>query len=390
MSASGFHEASPYPHFSDAEFARRREAVRTVMAAADVGALLLYGTLGLDNEVQYLSNYRVTREALLLFPATGEPALYVQYYNHVPHARRVARGCAVHWGEDDVAVTAAAELRARGLARGRLGYAGLLPVQRYLALQRGLPEVELVDLSLPLRQLRLVKSEEELECLRRGATLTDRAAAALEREARPGLSEHELIAIIEGAYTGAGGQTGIHYLAATPMDAPTVCVPAQQPSGRRLRVGDVLLTEISAQYHGYPGQILRPYAIGAAPTPAYQRMYDLALEVFEGIAGVLRAGATADDVLDVAERIHAAGYTICDDLTHSLGGGYLPPILRTRQTSLAPHPPFTFEENMTVVIQPNVITPDGQSGVQLGELVRVTRTGIERLHAYPLGFIRCG
>jgi hypothetical protein len=52
--------------------------------------------------------------------------------------------------------------------------------------------------------------------------------------------------------------------------------------------------------------------------------------------------------------------------------------------------PFTFAENMTVVIQPNVIAPDEQSGVQVGELVRVTRDGIERLHSYPLRFTRCG
>lgn len=45
---------------------------------------------------------------------------------------------------------------------------------------------------------------------------------------------------------------------------------------------------------------------------------------------------------------------------------------------------------MTVVIQPNVITEDERMGVQVGELVRVTRTGVESLHRYPLRFIQCG
>jgi hypothetical protein len=35
---------------------------------------------------------------------------------------------------------------------------------------------------------------------------------------------------------------------------------------------------------------------------------------------------------------------------------------------------------MTVVIQPNVVTPDGKAGVQTGELVLVTATGVEPLH----------
>jgi hypothetical protein len=35
-----------------------------------------------------------------------------------------------------------------------------------------------------------------------------------------------------------------------------------------------------------------------------------------------------------------------------------------------------------------VVTPDGKAGVQTGELVLITRSGIERLHAFPRGFAR--
>lgn len=393
MTSAAIYDSDPElkrPAFSDAEYVRRDAAAHAVMRASDVGALVLYGTSGLDAEVQYLSGFRVTREAILVYPLDGPPAIYVEYFNHTPHARRIITRADVRWGGDDLAATVAADLRARGLAAARLGYAGMLPVQRYLRLRQALPQVELVDLSADLRRPRLVKSDEELAFLREGARLTDRAAVALAEQARPGLTEHDLIAIIEGAYLSAGGQTGIHYLASTPMAAPERCVPAQQPSERVIQVGDALITELSAQYHGYSGQILRPYTIGAAPTPAYQRMYDVAVKAFERIAGVLKAGASTEDTLDAAELIHAAGYTICDDLLHGYGGGYLPPVLRTRRTSAAPPPPFTFEENMTVVIQPNVITEDERSGVQVGELVRITREGVERMHTYPMRFTRCG
>ena len=42
---------------------------------------------------------------------------------------------------------------------------------------------------------------------------------------------------------------------------------------------------------------------------------------------------------------------------------------------------------MTVVIQPNVVTQDHKVGVQTGEMVLVTETGIERMHAVPRGFL---
>lgn len=378
-----------YPSFSAAEFDARRAGLHRLLADAGADALLAYGTFGQDAEVQYLSNYRVMREALFILPTHGTPVLLVQYFNHVPTARRTSVACDVAWGGEDIAATAAQHLEALGLANRRLAYAGMLPMQRAATLTAALPNATLVDLSPPVRQLRLVKSAEELIYLRRGAALSDRAMAALAEHARPGVTEYELAAIIEGAYVGAGGQTGIHYLATTPMSAPTIGVPLQQQSARTLLAGDILITEISAQSHGYPGQILRPFAIGADPTPSYQRLYDVAVEAFDRIAACLRAGATSDDVLDAADSIARAGYTICDDLLHGLGGGYLSPILRTRQTGLAPTPPFVFVENMTVVIQPNVITPDERSGLQVGELVRITASGIERLHTFPMQFTRC-
>jgi Xaa-Pro aminopeptidase len=379
-----------YPRFSEAEFSRRFGAVRAMMHAEGLAALLLYGSPHLHGEVQYLSNFRVAREALLVFPAMGEPALFVQFFNHVPTARRMASLSDVRWAGPNTADTAARDVRERGLAEQRLGLVGTLPWQHYETLRRELPSADLMDATAQMQRLRLIKSAEELAYLRRGAELTDRAMEALEREARPGITEHTLAAIVEAAYVGLGGQTSIHYMATTPMRQPEVYVPAQHPTDRMIQPGDVLITEISAQYHGYAGQIQRPYAIGAPPTPEYASLFAVAVTAFQRVAGAIRAGATADDVLNAAECIHEAGYTICDDLVHGFGGGYLPPIVRTRQTGASRTPAFRFEANMTIVIQPNVISPDDRAGLQVGELVRVTQSGVESLHRYPVRFIQCG
>ncbi|HEV2581048.1 MAG TPA: Xaa-Pro peptidase family protein [Ktedonobacteraceae bacterium] len=378
-----------YPRFSSAEYARRNAAVRAAMQEADLAALIIYGTPGAYNEVLYLSNFLTTRESMLVFPIEGEPTLFVQMYNHVPNARRVASIADVRWGGPDTSLAAAGNLQERALAASRIGLLGALPYKSYESLKRALPHATFIDFSRQVSQLRLVKSDEEIAFLRKGAEFSNLAVAALAREARPGITEYQLAAIVEGAYLGLGGSTHIHYMATTPMSNPAACVPAQSQSNRVLEKGDILITEISAHYHGYPGQILRPFAIAAPPTPPYQRMYDVAAEAFQRIAHVIRPGATSDDVLDAAEYIHTSGYTICDDLVHGFGGGYLPPILRTRRTSATPQAPFTFRENMTIVIQPNIITPDERMGIQVGELMRVTRDGIESLHHYPMTFIQC-
>jgi Xaa-Pro aminopeptidase len=75
---------------------------------------------------------------------------------------------------------------------------------------------------------------------------------------------------------------------------------------------------------------------------------------------------------------------------HGFGGGYFQPILGTRSRPAGPLPNMTLEENMTVVVQPNVITRDQTAGVQVGELIRITKTGFERLHKAERGLFRVG
>lgn len=379
-----------YPHFSDAEFANRYALVRAAMQEASISALILHGTACSYQDIQFLSNFLVTREAMLVFPQDGEPTMFVQYYNHLPNARKVSSITDIRWGGTDIASITANNLQERGLAQAKIGIMSTIPLKHFETIRQVVPGATFVNFALQLQQLRLIKSDEEIMFLRKGAEFSDLAIEALEHEVHPGITEHELTAIVESAYLGLGGKNHIHYMATTPMQKPTICVPAQQQSNRRLEKGDILLTEISAHYHGYPGQILRPFAIGAQPTPEYQRMYEVTVDVYRRISEIIRDGASTDEVLEVAEYIHTAGFTIYDDLLHGFGGGYLPPILRTRRTSAKPSQPFIFRENMTIVIQPNVITADERMGVQVGELVRVTRDGVESLHHYPMRFIQCG
>ncbi len=378
-----------YPRFSEAEFSRRYRDVREAMRAAEISALIFYSTTGSYHEVLYLSNFIATREACLVFPAEGESTLFIQMFNHVPNARQIAHVADVRWGGPDTAVAIAENLQERKLDKSRIGLVGSLSFKQYELIRKMLPQAQLTDFTPQMSHLRLIKSEEEIEFLRKGAEFSDLAIEALEREARPGITEHELAAIVEGAYLGLGGKNHIHYMGTTPMSNPSLCVPGQCQSNRILQAGDVLITEISAHYHGYAGQILRPFAIGTPPTPEYLHMYDVAVEAFNRIAAGIRPGATSDEVLDVSDYIHQAGFTICDDLVHGFGGGYLKPILRTRRTSTTLPETFVFREDMVVVIQPNVITEDRRMGIQVGEMVRVRPEGVESLHQYPMRFVQC-
>jgi Xaa-Pro aminopeptidase len=93
--------------------------------------------------------------------------------------------------------------------------------------------------------------------------------------------------------------------------------------------------------------------------------------------------------------ITPAGFTAIDDLAHGYGGGYLPPVISAPGRVVPGGGPaadgeFVLEAGMTIVVQPNVTTPDGTAGVQTGELLLVTDHGPERLHAYPRGLGQIG
>ncbi len=169
------------------------------------------------------------------------------------------------------------------------------------------------------------------------------------------------------------------------MAAPDLAVPRQFPTTRRVQDGDVIVAEITAAFWEHPGQVLRSFALGE-PTKLYRDLHTAADAAFDAIAAVLKTGATPAQVIEASGVIEEAGFTIIDDLLHGYGGGYLPPILGSKSRPAGPVPQEPFRAGQTVVIQPNVVTRDGKAGVQTGEMVLITETGIECMHAMPRGF----
>jgi Xaa-Pro aminopeptidase len=306
----------------------------------------------------------------------------------VPDARRLTALEDVRpRGEDAIGATVAT-LREKKLTSS-IGVAGPLTFQRHAALSAALGAAP-VDLAKQLTRLRVIKSAEELEMIRAGAALSDAALLALRREARPGLSEHDLVAIVEASYLPQGGTTHIHFVGATSMTDPDMCVPRQFPTSRKLMLGDVILTELSAADGSYYGQVLRTLTVGAEPTTEYSRLHELAVGVYDEICDAIRPGVSSEAILEVAEKIHDAGLTICDDLVHCAVGGVYAPFLRTRRTTRGAGHRYVFEQDMVIVVQPNVVTPDLRMGVQVGDMLRVTETGVESFHSVPREILVCG
>lgn len=371
-----------YPRFSAREMARRRVATETLLSETGCDHVLFCGANRFGSAVQWLTQWPVTAEAVGVLTPGKRDALFVQYVNHAPQARLLADQADVAWGGESSLAAAIRVLETRGARPGRVATLGPLGAEQHATLSARFGQ--LTSLNRDYVRLRQVKSAEECDWLRIGAYFSDLGMTALRDNIRPGINERELGDVVERAYVAQGATNVIHYIGTTSMMAPDLAVPRQFASTRLVQPGDVVVAEISAAFWEHPGQVLRSFALGE-PGALYRDLHAAADAAFDAIASILREGATPAQVIEASGVIEDSGFTIIDDLLHGYGGGYLPPILGSRSRPAGPVPQQPFRAGQTVVIQPNVVTRDGTAGVQTGEMVLITATGIERLHAMPRG-----
>ncbi len=380
-------KATDFPRFSREEMADRHVKVEAFMDEEGLDALLVFGTGRFSSEIFWLTDWPGSREAYVLFQQDEAPVVLLQLYNHVPMARVLSVIEDVRWAGANTARTVAELLTDRGLKGRKTGIVGAVPYRQYGEIAGALGPDSLRDVNGAFRMMRTIRSPEEIERIARASELTDRSMAAIERGLRPGMAEWEIPALIEPVYLDEGGYAGIHFMTSMPMDDPHFPVPAQYQSNRRLKEGDVLITEISGAYWGYSGQIHRTYSLAQAPSREWADLHAVAVEAFETLADLIKDGVTSREAEEAADLIHDRGYAVYDDLLH--GVNQTPPIIQTAKGRRHESPEVTFRQNMVITIQPNVITPDERMGLQFGETLVVGREGCEPLNRYRREWIVC-
>ncbi|HSF05876.1 MAG TPA: Xaa-Pro peptidase family protein [Methylomirabilota bacterium] len=392
--------AQEYPRFPKEEYARRHAEVQRRMRERGLDVLIIYGDSGSHGcnhaNVKYLSNYQDPVASYLVVPLQGESALYISNRLYLPYARRMSVVPETDAVDYDPAGKVARRIQELGQEKGTIGLVGFrgilyasLPHGPVSHWQKTLDRASFADATDLLAEVRAVKSPAELAWFRRGAALTDMAFEALEKKARAGMTDFQLAALIAGAYMPHGGGPQLIFIGSTSMARPHLIFPNQYPSHRKVRKGDIILTELSADYEMHAGQAHRPIAVGTKPTPIYQRLFEVAVEAHDRILRALRPGATEEDVRRAASVIPEAGFTTFDTTFHGWGLLIEDPRVDASATLIRrPQGKTVFREGMLMVIQPNVVTADGQRGLQVGNLVEITRTGARSLQRYPMKFIR--
>jgi len=325
-----------------------------------------------ESNILYLTDF--LGEARLLIPREGENRLYVYEVNY-ERARQTAKNCfvkLVKWGEKADLMVAD---HIRSLKLRSLGF-DAIDASVFLRLSRALKGVKLNAQGKLIRELRKVKDEAELKCMRRASELTSEGMKVSLETVKPGLREYEVAAEIEYAMRRLGSD-GVAF--------DTIVASGVRSAfshggctDRKIQKDDLVMIDVGAKYRHYRSDLTRTVTAGK-PSPKQMRIHEIVREAQQRAFESLQAGVKACDVDAVARQIiEREGYG--DFFVHGLGHGvgldvHEPPRLN-------PENDEALKAGNVVTVEPGIYIFDF-GGVRIEDTVLVRRDRAERLTEAP-------
>ncbi|NBM15380.1 aminopeptidase P family protein [Streptomyces sp. GC420] len=240
-----------------------------------------------------------------------------------------------------------------------------LTVARHRALASVAPGTALADLGTAVEQLRLVKDEEEIACLRIAAEIADQALGELLESILVGRTERHLALELERRLVDHGADgPAFPTSVATGPNAGRI---GHGPSDRRVEEGDLLSVCMGANYRGYRCEIGRTFVIGTTPADWQIELYDLVFAAQRAARESLAPGTECRHV-DLAARqlLAAAGHE--EGLAPVTGHGVGLEIDEDPQ--LSPSAMGKLDACVPVTVEPGVHLP-GRGGVRIADTLVV-------------------
>ncbi len=353
-------------------------------AAAGAGVDALLVTPGPD--LRWLTGYDalpLERLTCLVLPADG-PAFMLAPGLEVPAVLaspvRDLDVEVVGWGETDDPY---AVIAARLGSPARVALANRMWAEQVLRMRAALPGAEQSLASGVIGELRMRKSPEEVDALRRAGQAIDRVHARMAEFLRPGRTEREAGRDIAAAILDEGHATVDFVIVGS---GPNGASPHHEVGDRVLEAGDPVVVDIGGTTpEGYCSDCTRMYTLGEPPAE-FTDYFAVLHEAQLAACAQARPGVTAESV-DAAARdvIAAAGYG--DAFVHRTGHGIG---VETHEE------PYIVEGNATVLeagmafsIEPGIYL-SGRHGARIEDIVVATPDGIERLNVTDRQYVDLG
>lgn len=317
-------EKTAFPSIPDSEFADRVTRLQVGMARQSLDLIVCYSNAFDPGQVRYLSDVvGINESTAMVVPADGSPIVCVgqacqewgKYKSRHKDVRIVLEVGEVAAPEYLVG----AQYRFGQLLQGldfkqavkKIGIAGQLtfPHALYEQLQKSFPDAEIVDAEPILFELRLVKSKNEIACIRRACEILDIAHANVLPKIRSGWTELEIMAeIVRDILRNGAEDTAVSWAPMIPSGPERSNLCMNRNSMRKVQESEIICLQSGATYEGYNGALCTPLVLGPIPLEI-RRAVLAACDAMDAMVGSIKPGATSGAINKAGRDVlEATGY----------------------------------------------------------------------------------
>jgi len=344
-----------------------------IMKNRGLGAIFLHPGV---NTYYFTGLMKASFERLLtvIIPDEGEPVAVVpgfeveslMKYSKIKY--RDVRG----WSEDqDPYILVGRVVEELGKSKSTIGIDGKMEYIFFEGIQRALPCARFIGAADVLNELRLIKSRDEVELMRKAARIICKAIKAAFESVSSGRTEIEVSEVLHGEIRRHGGLSRGY---GNVFFGPTSALPHPQSSEKKIESGEIVLIDVGAQYQWYFSDVTRAAVLGQ-PTEKQKRLYGIVLNAQKTACEAVRPGIEAQELDRTARRIiREAGFG--QNFRHRLGHGLGlevhegPYIVEGNRLRLRP--------GMTHSVEPGIYLL-GEFGIRIEDDVAVTEKGCDNL-----------
>ena len=223
-------------------------------------------------------------------------------------------------------------------------------------------------LSKTISNLRLIKSEDEINLIAKAQKITEKAYNEVLNYVKPGVKERDICIELERLIKKYGA-SGVSFDLIT-ITGKKTSLPHGVPTDGIVKDGDFFTFDIGSLYKGYHSDMTRTVAVKSCND--YQReIYNIVLKAQTTALEAVKAGVKASDIDKTArDIIDNAGYK--DNFGHSTGHGvgldiHELPFVSTKSDTI-------LSENMVITVEPGIYL-ENQFGVRIEDMVLVKENG---------------
>ncbi|MBT2570116.1 M24 family metallopeptidase [Planococcus sp. ISL-110] len=248
--------------------------------------------------------------------------------------------------------------------------------QNYISLTQGLPNATFSNSNNLVNWVRIVKSDQEIEFIKRAAAIVEKTMYKGIEQIHAGVRECDVVADIYHAQISGTEEFGGDYASIVPLlpsgEKTSACHLTW--TDEKYKTGDPVILELAGCYKRYHAPLARTVVIGK-PKPEMETLAEAAIEGINAALDIIKPGVACEEVeLAWRKSIQKRGFEKESRIGYATGLNY-PPDWGEHTASLRPGDKTILEPNMVFHMIPGIWLE--KYGIEISETFRVTETGCE-------------